>query len=306
MALFRNGRTLVENSGLEELRDVRFIAPGDFDNDGLPDLCIITTNSAMLYRNTGNRFVKYSDLATGAFRKAVWIDYDHDYDEDVVLIGDDSRLMRNNGEAGFSDETKRFPFVSGRAIDAVRFDLEPDTPGFDLVFDYAGRHGVLYRDLLGGSYRADTLDALPPDAHALTAADVNHDSYTDLEFEPDGLLLNHAGSLEVSPRTGSPAFTAAAAADFAGAGRLDWARIQSDGSLVVARDVTPRYGNWIEVALTGVKNTKLSVNAKVEVKVRGELPKELTLSGSAPGVSSRQPYQRGHHPHHLAEWPHPE
>ena len=46
-------------------------------------------------------------------RQAVWLDYDHDYDLDLFLIGDDSRLLRNNGEAGFSDETSRFPFVAG-------------------------------------------------------------------------------------------------------------------------------------------------------------------------------------------------
>ena len=153
VALFRNGGTLAANSGLEDLRDVQFIAPGDFDNDGLPDLCVVTTKGAALYRNTGSRFVKHADLATGSFRKAVWIDYDHDYDEDLILIGDDSRLLRNNGEAGFSDETKRFPFVTGRALDAVRFDLQPDTPAFDLVVSYAGRPGVLYRDLLGGTYQ---------------------------------------------------------------------------------------------------------------------------------------------------------
>ena len=88
------------NSGLEDLRDVRFVAAGDFNNDGLPDLCVIATTGAALYRNTGGRFVKQADLATGSFRKAVWIDYDHDYDEDLILIGDDSRLLRNNGDAG--------------------------------------------------------------------------------------------------------------------------------------------------------------------------------------------------------------
>ena len=139
VALFRNGATLAANSGLEQLRGVRFIAPGDFDNDGLPDLCVLTSQGAVLYRNTGTGFVKHADLATGSFRKAVWIDYDHDYDEDLILVGDDSRLLRNNGEAGFSDETKRFPFVPGRALDAVRFDLLPDTPGFDLVVSYAAR-----------------------------------------------------------------------------------------------------------------------------------------------------------------------
>jgi tetratricopeptide (TPR) repeat protein len=266
-ALFRNGRTLVENSGLEELRDVQFIAPGDFDNDGLPDLCVVTSKGAALYRNTGSRFVKHADLGAGSFRKAVWIDYDHDYDDDLILIGDESRLMRNNGEAGFSDETKRFPFVSGRALDAVRFDLEPDTPGFDLVVSYVGRPGVLYRDLLGGTYRAVPLTVLPPDAHGLVAADVNHDSFTDLEFEPDGLLLNRTGDLQADTAAAHRAFSAtAAAADFAGAGRLDWARIEANGSLLIAHDVTAAYGNWLEVALTGVKNAKLSVNAKVEVK----------------------------------------
>src|SRR5271157_112587 len=276
VALFRNGRTLAENSGLEEMRDVQFIAPGDFDNDGLPDLCVVTTKGATLYHNTGTRFVKHAELATGSFRKAVWIDYDHDYDEDLILIGDESRLLRNNGEAGFSDETKRFPFVSGRAVDAVRFDLEPDTPGFDLVVSYAGRPGVLYRDRLGGTYQAVPLNALPPDAHGLVAADVNHDSYTDLEFEPGGLLLNRAGDLQAVPRPDHAAFPAgSAAADFMGNGRLDWARIQDDGSLVMAHDVTPAYGNWIEAGLTGVKNAKLSVNAKVEVKAGASYEKMI-------------------------------
>jgi tetratricopeptide (TPR) repeat protein len=279
VALFRNGRTLVANSGLEGLRDVQFIAPGDFDNDGLPDLCVVTTTGATLYRNTGSRFVKFADLAAGAFRKAVWLDYDHDYDEDVILLGDDSRLLRNNGEAGFSDETKRFPFVSAKAVDAVRFDLEPDTPGFDLVVSYTGRPGVLYRDRLGGTYQAVPLPALPPDAHGLVAADVNHDGYTDLEFEPAGLLLNRAGEPQAVARPNYGAFPAdSASADFAGTGRLDWARIRDDGSLVVAHDVTPAYGNWIEVALTGVKSAKLAVNAKIEVKA-GASYQKMTYAG---------------------------
>lgn len=274
-----NGKTPLANSGLEDLRDIQFIAPGDFDNDGLPDLCVVTSRGAVLYRNTGSRFVKYSELATGAFRKAIWIDYDHDYDQDLILIGEDSRLLRNNGEAGFSDETKRFPFVAGRAIDAVPFDLESDTPGFDLIVSYAGRPGVLYRDRLGGIYQAVPLNALPPDARGLVAADVNHDGYTDLDFEPAGRLMNRAGDLQTGPRTSQTGLPpASAAADFAGTGRLDWARIGDSGSLIMAHDVTTDYGNWIEVALTGVKNPKLPVNAKVEVKA-GASYEKMTYGG---------------------------
>ena len=174
--------------------------------------------------------------------------------------------MRNNGEAGFSDETKRFPFVAGRALDAVRFDLEPDTPGFDLVVSYADRPGVLYRDRLGGTYEAVPLNSLPSNAHGLVAMDVDDDGYTDLEFEPAGRLLNRAGDLQAVPPVPRAFPAASAAADFTGTGRLDVARIGDDGSLVVAHDVTAAYGNWIEVTLTGVKNARLSVNAKVEVK----------------------------------------
>ena len=100
-------------------------------------------------------------MAAGAFRQAVWLDFDHDYDLDLVLLGDESKLMRNNGPAGFSDETKRFPFAAGHALSAVRFDLEPDTPGFDLVVSYRDRPGVLYRDRLGGAYEAVNIAALP-------------------------------------------------------------------------------------------------------------------------------------------------
>jgi len=45
-------------------------------------------------------------------------------------------LLRNDGAAGFSDQTECFPFVSGRVIDAVRFELFPDNNEADLVVLY--------------------------------------------------------------------------------------------------------------------------------------------------------------------------
>ena len=70
-ALFREGRLPVPDSGLESLKDIVFIAPGDFDNDGLTDLCVVTTTGAALYRNVAGKFRKGSDVASGAFRQAV-------------------------------------------------------------------------------------------------------------------------------------------------------------------------------------------------------------------------------------------
>ena len=121
------------------------------------------------------------------------MDYDHDYDADLMLLGDDARLLRNNGEAGFSDETQRFPFVAGKALDAVRFDVEPDTQGFDIAVSYAGRAGVLYRDQLGGSYQAEDLAALPAGATALAANDANDDGRTDLSRADGGRRGRAAG-----------------------------------------------------------------------------------------------------------------
>jgi len=264
VALFRNGKTLVADSGLEALRDVVFIAPGDFDNDGLPDLCVVTSQGAALYRNVNGKFRKHADLASGSFRQAVWMDFDHDYDLDLFLIGDESKLLRNNGQAGFSDETKRFPFVAGHALSAVRFDLEPDTPGFDLVVAYQDRPGVLYRDKLAGAYEAADIAELPAGATNLVASDFNHDGRTDLAA-PGLLLLNRDGKLQHSGSAPSDEGLSTLA-DFDSNGRLSRASIAKDGALILEHEATPQYGNWIEVALTGVKNLKSAVGAKVEVK----------------------------------------
>jgi hypothetical protein len=249
-------------------------------------LCVITAHAALLYRNTGGRFHLQSELARGAFRKAVWVDYDHDYDADLVLVGDEFRLLRNNGDAGFSDETKRFPFVAGRALDAVRFDLEPDTQGFDLVVSYAGRAGVLYRDNLGGAYTAQDLAELPAGAFGLASGDVNHDGRTDLGARlPDGkgLLLinlpaNREGKFHPEPAPKLTEFPFVKLVDFEGKGRGDRVSMAGDGTLFVGRDVTPNYGNWIELALTGVKNAKLAVGAVIEVKAGADYRK-VTYDG---------------------------
>jgi tetratricopeptide (TPR) repeat protein len=272
--LFRDGRSAIPDSGLEQLRDVVFIAPGDFDNDGLPDLCVITTHGAELYRNVNGKFHKQADLANGFFRQALWIDYDHDYDLDLILIGDQPKLLRNNGSAGFSDETKRFPFVQGRALEAVRFDLEPDTQGFDVIASYLDRAGVLYRDGLGGSYSAMGLNGLPSGATNLITFDFNHDSRTDVAAQPGLVLLNLPGGFENSTPPAFPANGKFVATDFNADGRLNRAYIGADGALTIDRNVTPNYGNWIEIALTGVKNIKSAIGAKVEVKAGASYEKQ--------------------------------
>ncbi len=175
-ALYAGGTKLVAESGLAELKGVVSAAPGDFDNDGLMDLCVLTESGAFLYRNAGGKFVKSGImLPQRRFERAIWIDYDHDYDLDLILLGDKPSLMRNQGEAGFADRTSDFPFVAGHALDAWKLRAVPDSKAFDLAVIYADHTPVLYRDQLGGHY----------DATAFTGT-VRDTTQLDADFDGDG------------------------------------------------------------------------------------------------------------------------
>jgi tetratricopeptide (TPR) repeat protein len=191
--LYQQGKTEVP-SGLEDLKGVVSIAAGDFDNDGLTDLCVITSEGAALYKNVGGQFAKHTaTLPARSYRKAVWLDYDHDYDLDLFLLGKTAALARNNGQAGFAELTSAFPFVEATVADAVRLEVIADTQGMDLVVAYTDRPGVLYRDRLGGTYEAVPLAVIPAGASSLGAFDVNNDGWIDLAVGDDAgltLLLN--------------------------------------------------------------------------------------------------------------------
>ena len=198
--VYKDGKTPVTKSGLEGLKDVRNIAPGDFDNDGLPDLCVLTGTGAELYHNRKGIFEKVpAELPTGPYEKALWIDYDHDGDLDLLLLGAHSALIANNGEAGFSNQTAEFPFVAGHAVDGAIFAVRHDTAASDLAVVYRDRAGVIYRDRLNGKYEAMPLDALPADATAVLSEDFNNDGFPDLvAISATGAVLieNHGGNLQ--------------------------------------------------------------------------------------------------------------
>lgn len=229
-------------------------APGDFDNDGASDLAAVTPEGLALYRNVNGRFVK-QDVAVppGNYRKAVWLDYDHDYDLDLLLLGKDSKLLRNQGAAGFADRTADFPFISVEAIDAVAFRLVPDTKGMDLAVSYVGRRSVLYRDKLAGVYEVEDFDQVPQGASGLLVTDRNHD-----------------GVFEVIARPG----LASIDADFDSDGGLDTIEVLTDGKLQ-RRDSRASGNSWMEIALQGVKSLKLAKYAEVEIKAGSYYEKQL-------------------------------
>lgn len=309
----------VSAAGLDELSGLLSIAPGDFDNDGAPDLAVLTRTGASLWRNAGGRsFVSQPlPLSAGRFSRALWLDYDHDYDLDLLLFGPASHLLRNGGAAGFTDVTPEFPFQEGTPVDATNFEAVADTTGHDVVVSYADRPGVLYRDRLAGKYEAATVEALPAGARSLLALDLNRDSWMDLaaatgtgaivllnrptglaslpvastagaglasgDFENRGVADLVAGNRVVRWTTGgwldAPLddgdATARAIADFDGDGLSDLASITRDGTLRIGINTTGSGHRWLRVALTGVKNVKSAVAARVEVKAGARYQKAL-------------------------------
>lgn len=312
VSLFRKGETKAA-SGLEELRNVIGAAAGDFDNDGLADLCVLA-DAPMLYRNAGGSFQKaQAKLPAGRFHLAFWLDFDHDYDLDLVLLGEGAALVRNNG-TGWSDETRRFPFVSGRAVSGAIVEAVADTQNMDLAVTYAGRPAVLYRNRLGGRYEAVEM---PGPVDAVLAHDVDQDGWSDLLSSTSlwlnrrslqGVLEKVEGSVPALPlafadlesrgmsdlvagdgvhrnegrgKLGAakavPGFPAAAAvaADFDGDGREDLAAVGKDGVLRRLLNKTRTDHNWLRIGLEGVKNLKLAPGAEIEVKAGASYQKKI-------------------------------
>ncbi len=310
LQLWRGGTERAAATGLEELRGVVAAAPADFDNDGLADLAVLAP-APSLWRNVGGRFEKTTvQVPAGSFRQAVWLDFDHDYDVDLVLLGGPeggAALLRNQGPAGWSDETARFPFVRAPATAAAVLDVVSDTQGIDLAVAYAGRTGVVYRDRLGAVYEAEPLPAIPAGAPFLLAEDVDHDGWTDLAA-PGRLVRNQrslrgglaagpelpgsgpyvladlenrgAASLITAESLAVAPLAAIAAADFDADGRVDLATVGKDGVLRRLRNVTgtkstETSSRWLTVGLEGVKNLKLAPGAEVEVKAGSSYQKKL-------------------------------
>ncbi len=264
--LLKRGTESVKNSGLEALRDVRSIAAGDFDNDGLPDLCVITGSGATIFHNNHGTFVKHADLPnTAGITKALWLDYDHDYDLDLLLFGPNPLLMRNNGNGKFEDHTASFPFMKGRALDAVVFAIRGDTAARDVVVSYADRPGVLYTDKLNGVFEASDLSVISSGASSLDVQDFNHDGLLDLvSYSPEIFAVrNDSGKLVLA--TNAKTAPSPIRADFNGDQRDDYARLLPDGSLHVYTNASVNQ-RWLSVRIEGTKNLKQAAGATVEMK----------------------------------------
>lgn len=287
-------------------------AVGDFNNDTFADVALVTSSGVVLaVNNKGVITAQGAPAVTGVFRAAVWVDFDHDYDLDLMLLGEPSKLMRNNGDGSWTGQ--EFPFAAGNPIDGAVLEVGENN-GFDVVVAYEGKPGVLYRDLKMGKYEAVALPSELPGR--LVIEDFNHDSFLDVaSVGPRGtvFLENKRGRLEPGPalaqrasvfadfqnrgrndllaggamfvHKGGLAWDAgkaknavdgvAAAADFSGDGLADVAVAGAGGEIQILRNTTPVKTPVMRVGITGVKNIKLAPDARVEVKAGNLYQKKI-------------------------------
>ncbi|MDX2152800.1 MAG: FG-GAP-like repeat-containing protein [Bryobacteraceae bacterium] len=200
VAVYRGGAGPAMEVG--PVKDVASVAVGDFNNDGFVDFAVAAKSGVTLWANEKGKFrAVQAALPSKAFNKVLWLDYDHDYDLDLVLLGETQALYRNAGAAGFEDRTADFPFQAGTAVDGVVFRYVADTKSADLLVSYEGKPGVLYRDLLQGFYRAEAAPLLPAGARQVTAVDFNNDRELDIAYLAGGqarLLRNQIGKFEAA------------------------------------------------------------------------------------------------------------
>ena len=240
---------------------------GDFDNDGALDRIILSAAGAQLLHNVNGKFVPATfPLPQSNFTTALWIDYDHDYDLDVLLFGEHPVLMRNNGDGTWTEQP--FPFVPGRATAARLFALHPETAARDFVVTYFDRPAVLYRDDTNGKFTAVALPEVPPSTD-LAVGDWNRDGTFDLAVktaEGYQFFRNENGK-----------FSGLAIPAGASAG-LSFALGEWAASAPAGKQTKPE--KVLRVAITGIKNIKSAMGATVEVK-SGALYQKKIYEGTA-------------------------
>ena len=202
---------------------VRHAAAGDMNNDGRSDLCLAGSGGASLLTveaGSPPSFGEPQTLAAGDFNACLWVDYDHDYDLDLLAVGPDQVLLRNNGDGTFVDVSDSFPFAEGVGLGATWLELWENN-SFNIVVAYSDKV-VVYEDRKLGLFRAETVPGAIPGTGplALEVIDADHDGFLDIAMTGatgTRLLRNVHGRL----RAGATMPAALAWADWENRGFVD-------------------------------------------------------------------------------------
>lgn len=253
---------------------------GDYDNDGWLDLYVTNFESDnVLYRNNGDR--TFSDVTPDAglvssHPRAVWLDYDLDGYQDLLLSWP-LKLMKNTGNGAFDDVTKKaFGFTNfwAHALSVADVDNDGD------VDIYTARLGRPSHMFINTSGRFKTLEnnwghVKGERQTGAALLDLDNDSDLDLLQVSSGgyYFFENRGSLDfseahkigdvkpnLSEKNGD-----VAVADFDNDGRLDFASDNMDGHDLF-RNASENHNHWLKISFSGTRNNRQGYGTKVWIR----------------------------------------
>ena len=274
---------------------------GDYDNDGRPDVFILRSTDSSLYHNDGNG--SFSDVTVTSRLPAVshlaravtFVDVDHDGDLDIFIAGKSggraaksvsetrvstttstggNRLLRNNGDGTFTDQTSVAKLSSAgdaRAVVATDFDNRRDV---DLVI--ASNDKVsLWKNMRDGTFRDVAQDVgmvhtRLRDVTSLAAGDVNKDGFIDFYFSaphsPGNFALSDGKeSFEIRAAPGAPAAMTNASQfiDYDNDGLLDLVTVITSyqgGTANLKLRILRNVGNgWVDVSNKTTRGVSIAI-----------------------------------------------
>ncbi len=240
------------------------VAIADLNGDGLPDIVAISQNPSgvvNLFRNRGRRTFGAAERVSEAIVSLVTAgDFTNDGRTDLLLLGTDTRLLVNEGDARFNE--KILPSIRGpQAVAPGDFDGDGH---LDFVVATLFQNGVslaIYKNDGNGSFVV--ADSRPSNFPALAVADLNGDGRDDviaLSPAAQALFIFTHGLTDESIVQFDIAPAAVITGDFNHDGRIDVAviprSVTSDVKVpaavrVLLNDGTEHFSSPVQVPVNG-------------------------------------------------------